>query len=73
MSHGSKIGKNKKIAQGWEIGAKDDILTVQERKISHIGNKTKRSLEMTPWKIEVEAQQLKATKMHMKELIEKGK
>ena len=45
-----KIGKNQKSDQGWEIIGKYDILTVGERKIALIGNKTKRIFEITPWK-----------------------
>ena len=43
-----KIGKNQKSDQGWEIIGKYDILTVGERKIALIGNKTKRIFEITP-------------------------
>ena len=55
-----KIGKNQNISQGWLISEKNDILTVEGIQIDLIGNITKRSLEVNPWKIELEARRLKA-------------
>ena len=40
-----KIRNIQKSDQGWEITNKDDILTVEEKQISHIGNRTKKSLK----------------------------
>ena len=45
-----KVGKNKKAIKVGKISEKDDILTVEERPIALIGNKTKRSLVITPQK-----------------------
>ena len=39
-----KIWKNQKSDQSWEISEKYDILTVEEKSIALIGNKTKISL-----------------------------
>ena len=47
------IGKNQKMIKVGKISEKYDILTVEEKLIPLIGNKTKRSLEMTPGKIEL--------------------
>ena len=44
LTHGIKIGEKKDIPQGWEISAKNDILTVQYKQISPRCNKTKKSL-----------------------------
>ena len=55
------------------FGAIYNILTVQEGKIAHIGNKTKRRLENITCKIYVEAQRLKVAKMYMKKEIEEGR
>ena len=68
-----KVGKNRKVFKVGKIGAKYDILTVQERSISHIGNKTKRSLEMNSWKKEVDKLWLKVNKIQMKKKIENNK
>ena len=68
-----KIGKTKKIIKVGEISEKDDILTVGKKWISLIGNKTKRSLEMTPWKIELEPRLLKVSKMWIQKRLEKEK
>ena len=38
----------KKIFKAEKIGAKYDILTVQEKKIAHIGNRKKIGLDLTP-------------------------
>ena len=43
-----KIRKNQNSDQGWKISEKDNILTVEEKRKSLIGNKKKRSLEMNP-------------------------
>ena len=42
------IGRNQKMIKVGKTSEKYDILTVEEKLISVIGNKTKRSLEMTP-------------------------
>ena len=41
-----KIGNDQKFIKVGKISDKDDILTVEEKLISLIGNKTKVSLEM---------------------------
>ena len=46
------------------------ILTVEEKRIAIIGNKTKRILEMAPGQRELEARRLKASKMRIKKRIE---
>ena len=38
-------GKNKKNDQGWKMSEKYYILTVEEKRIPLIGNKTKKALE----------------------------
>ena len=53
--------------------SKADILTVEERQIDLIGNNTKRSIEMTPWQIELYARWLKTAKMWIKKQTEKEK
>ena len=58
--------ERKKILKVGKIGAKDEILTVQEKKIGNIGNDKRRSLEMTPWKREVEVWWLRVDKMKIK-------
>ena len=67
---GSKIDKNKKNLKVGKVGDKDNILTVQKKKVVHIGNNTKISLEMTPRQREAETQRLKVAKMRMRKLIE---
>ena len=54
-----------------KISGKYEILTVEEKRVSLIGNKTKISLEMNPWKIELEVRRLKAPKMMIKKLLGK--
>ena len=54
-----------------KISEKCDILTVEEKRMALIGNKTKRSLEMTPGQRELETRWLKASSMSIKKLIEK--
>ena len=56
-----------------KISKKYDILTVEENLTSLIGNKTKRSLEMTPRKKELEAIFLKVSSMMIKKRIGKEK
>ena len=63
LSHASKIGRNKKVLKVGKISAKDDILTVQEKKPACI--------DITPCQIEVEAQRLKAVKIGIRKRIEK--
>ena len=43
-----KLGRTKKGIKVGIISGKDDILTVEEKRVSFVGNKTKRSLEITP-------------------------
>ena len=64
------MGRTKKIIKVGKISGKDDILTVEEKRISLIGHKKKISLEITPEKIGSEARRLKASKMRIKKLIE---
>ena len=47
------IGKNQKMIKVGKISEKYDILTAEEKIIPLIGNKTKRSLGMTPGKREL--------------------
>ena len=56
-----------------KVSDKDDILTVEEKRIPFIGNKTKRILETNPKKRELEAIRLKASKIRIKKRIEKEK
>ena len=65
------MGRTERVLKVGKISAKDDILTVQEKQRSRIGNRTKRSLEMTARKIEPEERRLKAAKMRTKKRIEK--
>ena len=50
-----------------------DILTGEEKRIAFIGNKMKRTPEMNPEEIELEARRTKASNMQIKELIKKEK
>ena len=52
---------------------KDYILTVEEKRVSLIGNSKKISPEMTPYQRELEERQLKESKMWIKKRIEKEK
>ena len=73
LPRGSKIRENKWLLNvGW-ISAKNDILTVKERKILHIGNNSKRCLEIIPQKKELESPRIKAAKTRMNKWIEKEK
>ena len=60
------MGKTKIVLKVGNISAKNNILTVQKKQRASIGNKTKRNLEMSPQKIEIEAQKLKASGMQTK-------
>ena len=62
------IGKKKFLKVG-NIGAKDDILTVQQKQVAHIVNKTKISLEMTPRQRELGARRLKSRNMRTRKQI----
>ena len=42
------IWKNKNSPQYWEISAKYNILTVEEKQIAHIGNTTQIILDVHP-------------------------
>ena len=55
-----KIGMNRKTIKVGKISKKYEILIVEEKQISLIGNKTNRILETTPRQRELEAIQLKA-------------
>ena len=63
----------KKSDQGWKISGKYDILKIEEKQIARIENKTKRGLEMNPYKRQLEAIWLKADNMCIKKLIKKEK
>ena len=65
------LGRTKKVIKVGRISAKDDILTVKERKVSHIVNNTKLSLEMTSSKREADSRQLKVANMRIKKRIKK--
>ena len=60
------IRNEKKILKVGKIGAKYDILTVHNKQVAQIYNKTKRIPEMTPWKREVESRRLKVAKIRIK-------
>ena len=66
-----KLGRTRRVLKVGKMSTKYDILTFQEGKISHRGNKTNTILEMTTRKIEMEALQLKTAKMHTKKRIKK--
>ena len=70
LYYGLKIGKNQTSDQGWEICNKDDILTVQEKRVALIGNKKKIIFEMTLRKRELEAKLLKTATIRIKKRIE---
>ena len=53
----------------WEIIEKDEVLTLEEKGTSLIGNKTKRILEMTPRQGELEVRRLKVSKLRIKKQI----
>ena len=64
------LGRTRIVFKIEEIGSKEDIKIVQKQQVAHIGNKTKRNLEMTPWKRELEECRLKVAKMHIIKRIE---
>ena len=43
-----QLGRTKEVIKVGKTSEKDDIITVEEKRIRIIGNKTKRSLEMNP-------------------------
>ena len=53
-----------------KISCKDDILIFEKKRVVLIGNKTKRCLEMTTQKIELEKRWLKATNIPIEKRIE---
>ena len=55
-----KCRRTKMIIKVGKINEKDETLTVEEKRISLIGNKTKKILEMTPQKRKLESRHLKA-------------
>ena len=67
------MGITKRVPKVGKISAKNDILTVQEKQISHEGNITKIILERTLQKTELEARYLKSVKMWINKQIEKDK
>ena len=69
LSHGSKFWEEKKVPKVGKICAKDEILTVQEKQIAYIKNKTKLSLKINPYQRELEAQRLKESNMRTKKRI----
>ena len=68
-----KQGRIKKLMKVGKISGQDDILTVKEKQIELIVNKTKSSLEMTPRQRELEARQMKKSNMSIEKRIEKEK
>ena len=68
-----KIGNNQKSDQGWKISGKYDIFTVEEKRISFIGNSVKRSLGMTPRQREIDSIRSNESKMRITRKIEKEK
>ena len=58
-----KLVITKKLLRVGKLSGKYDTLTVQEKQRSHKGNKTKITLKMYTWQIEIEANQLKTVKM----------
>ena len=67
------MGRNQKVIKVVKISGKYDILTVEEKEVVLIEDTKKIILEMTPRKRELEAIWLKASKMQIKERIEKLK
>ena len=65
------MGRTKKVIKVGKISCKDDILIFEKKRVVLIGNKTKRSLEMTTQKIELEKRWLKATNIPIEKRIEK--
>ena len=65
------MGGTKKFLKVGEICDKYDISTVQDKRVSLIGNKTQRSLEMTPRQRYLEAIWSKAARTRIKKLIKK--
>ena len=61
-----KIGITERVLKVGKMSAKNDILTVQYKQRAHIGNKKKRSLEITTQEIELEAHRLKVDNINMK-------
>ena len=68
-----KLGITKKVIKVGKISGKSDILTVEDKRIALIINKTKISLGMTPIQIQIEAGRLKAAKIRFKNKTEKDK
>ena len=60
----------KNVIKVGEISYKDDILTIEEKQLSLIMNKTERNLEMTPRQRDIEARCLKVAKMRINKRIE---
>ena len=46
-----KLGRSKKVIKVGKISGKYYILIVEEKRVTFIGKKAERSLEITPWKI----------------------
>ena len=63
------FGNIQKVVKVGKISFKYDILTVEEKLISLIGNKTKRSLETNPWQIELDSRRLKESKIHINKIV----
>ena len=59
------FGNNKKIIKVEKISGKYDILTVEEKRVTLIGNNKKRSIEITPWKRVTESIRLKTARLHI--------
>ena len=56
----------KKVIKVGNISKKEDILRFEDKSISVIGDKTKRSLGMTPDQRQLEESRLKASNMQIK-------
>ena len=71
LSHGSKLGITKKVIKVTKISEIFDTLTVGEKLIALIGNKTKRILEVTQRKIDLNMIRFKESNMQIKKGAEK--
>ena len=67
------MGRTEKVINVGKISDKDEILKVEDKQLYLIGNKTKGSLEMNPWKRELETRRSKAANMRIEKRIEKEK
>ena len=65
------MGRTKKAIKVGKISEKDEILTLEEKRISLIENKTKRIIEMSSYKRELDSRRAMASSMWINKLIEK--